>query len=359
MKILIFITAGLGDTLLMLPLLKKLRNDSTHLSGIFSSPASCEDFFNNSEIFDEKVIIRSGWWNYFHFIISNLFSYDFAIIHFICFSRKNFLLARLTSRKIISSRQLRIYHYLFKPGFKYVAPVTDIHDATQYARLWDQDFTDSQLNEDLMRLPLSHEKIPPKKVLFDRLGLPFTDKYSVLQISAAGNKGAYKNWPIEYWIKLLSLLGARFPGQKFILAGDKSEMGLVLQIQKASLSNVSSTVGMTSIPDVTALIEYSEFYLGVDGGLLHLAAALGKPSFSIWGGSDFNLYGPQKINPEKHWICHKQIDCRPCNSWIKPNTLKVSKAAECKDISCLQNLSVEEVFQKFIQFYTQVIISHN
>ena len=52
----IFISAGLGDAVLLLPLIKRLKKDNYHLTAIITSSFNCEALFEHSDLFDEIVI---------------------------------------------------------------------------------------------------------------------------------------------------------------------------------------------------------------------------------------------------------------------------------------------------------------
>ena len=118
-------------------------------------------------------------------------------------------------------------------------------------------------------------------------------------------------------------------------------------ITKHDIPNVYSLIGKTSIQEVLSIIKNSVLFVGLDSGLMHIAVSLNIPTFTIWGPSDFNLYGYEKINSDKHEIIYKNIYCRPCNSWIAPNTKRISKPEDCPDFRCMKELKPDEVFNRF------------
>jgi ADP-heptose:LPS heptosyltransferase len=62
---------------------------------------------------------------------------------------------------------------------------------------------------------------------------------------------------------------------------------------------------------VAALLSRSSLFLGNDGGLLHLANALGVPSVSFYGPVDEKVYGPYGTETP-HAVLTADVPCRPC-----------------------------------------------
>jgi ADP-heptose:LPS heptosyltransferase len=90
---------------------------------------------------------------------------------------------------------------------------------------------------------------------------------------------------------------------------------------------------------------------------MHIAVSQGTPTFTIWGASDYNLYGYQNINKENNKIAYKEISCHPCNSWIAPNTSRVMDPQECPDFACIRSLKPEEVFSQLTPFANRILNS--
>jgi ADP-heptose:LPS heptosyltransferase len=72
---------------------------------------------------------------------------------------------------------------------------------------------------------------------------------------------------------------------------------------------------------------------------MHIAGCVGTPTITVWGGSDPELFGWQKIDRSKHRVLQKKLSCHPCNRWISPNTSKVELPSMCPDFECLQQIS--------------------
>jgi heptosyltransferase-1 len=103
-----------------------------------------------------------------------------------------------------------------------------------------------------------------------------------------------KEWPEASWIALGRALGAR--GSALVLPWGT-------QAEHARSTRIAAAVGIARVPDrqpldrVARLVAGASFVVGVDTGLLHLAAALGVPLVAIFVGSEPGLTGPMGQGP--------------------------------------------------------------
>jgi heptosyltransferase-1 len=122
-----------------------------------------------------------------------------------------------------------------------------------------------------------------------RFGVP-ESRYAVLLHSTAR---AEKLWPETHWVALGKMLA---PGIEFRLPwGSEIEHARSLRIANA-LTGARATDRMP-LDGVVRLIAGAQFVVGVDTGLLHLAAALGVPLVAIFTGSQPSLTGPVGNGP--------------------------------------------------------------
>ncbi len=123
----------------------------------------------------------------------------------------------------------------------------------------------------------------------ERIARP-TKSYAVLLHATAR---ASKEWPEENWIALGKALD---PSLELVLPwGTRDERDRSNRIA-AALSNVR-VPERSPLDDVARLIAGAEFVVGVDTGLLHLAAAFGVPLVAIFSGSMPALTGPVGNGP--------------------------------------------------------------
>jgi len=127
----------------------------------------------------------------------------------------------------------------------------------------------------------------------DRAALsgPSAGRYAVLLHATARPE---KEWPVEHWIALGNNLSTR--GYDLVIPwGSETE--------RERSSAICARVARASAPhrrplrEVAALIAGARFAVGVDTGLVHLAAALGVPLVAVFAGTEPGLYGPMGAGP--------------------------------------------------------------
>lgn len=103
-----------------------------------------------------------------------------------------------------------------------------------------------------------------------------------------------KQWPVENWIALGKALGGQ--GLEFVLPWGTED-------ERARSERIAASLPHARVPprapldEVARLIAGADFVVGVDTGLLHLAAAFGVPLTAIFAGSEPQLTGPVGSGP--------------------------------------------------------------
>jgi len=301
-----------------------------------TSSFPCEELFKGGEVFDRLVDARSKikrvW-----LALKEYRYYQLAVVNYFASTRTNLLVAQKIATMVHTNRIPAKTGRKLAARLIYFEPQKGIHDAEQNMLLAGQGRI--LLTEE--RLHLTCETAP---------GRDLPGHFIALQISAGHHAITYKNWPIAYWIRFLKSCSVHHPALRFVLLGDKAEKMLAEAVIQAKTGNVISVCGETTVAQALGLIGRCSLFLGLDGGLMHAAAALGKPSFSIWGPSNPVLYGYENMNPEKHRVLSLRLSCSPCSAWIEPNRSRYSDPEKCPDLICLNGLNPEDVFQEFSTF---------
>ena len=114
-------------------------------------------------------------------------------------------------------------------------------------------------------------------------------RYSVFLHATAR---AEKQWPEDHWVALGKMLGD--------ITGEDTKLVLPWgnDLERARSERIAARVQNASVPDrapldqVAKLIAGAQYIVGVDTGLMHLAAAFGVPLVAIFNGSNPGLTGP-------------------------------------------------------------------
>jgi heptosyltransferase-2 len=337
-KAIVFFSAGLGDAVLLIPLVKHLKQQGFLVSGFFNSHHPCEEIFADINLLDE-IIIKKNKARQVVFSIANLFKYDKAFVNYFASNGSNLLLASLLAKEVITNKK---ENAIFQSKIKHIEPIKNIHDGQQNVNLL-QNNTQVSLPDFYINFPTKKSEATPQ---------PFI----AVQISAGNNKITYKNWPVNYWVEFLQLILKYYPDKKIVLLGDENEVNLSTKITSELNNNVTSFIGKTSIAEAMNIISQSEFFIGLDGGLMHLAVALKKPTFTIWGPSSIALYGYEQFSA-LHKCVSLNLACNPCSAWINPNHTKANSPENCPDHACLQQLLPQQVFNQLTQ-YVNLLSTH-
>lgn len=200
------------------------------------------------------------------------------------------------------------------------------------------------------RLPKIHivdrylEAVSDLGVKNDGKGLDFfidanTDSLPVFEeqeyvVYAIGGQHFTKKLPFAKQIELLTQIN-----KKIILIGGKEdeEAGNLLA---NSVNNIFNLCGKLSIHQSALCIQKSKFVITHDTGMMHIAAALNKTIFSIWGNTipEFGMtpYFKKNTLSKSIVIENNELSCRPCS---KIGYKKCPKA----HFKCMNDLSFESL----------------
>ena len=173
----------------------------------------------------------------------------------------------------------------------------------------------------------------------DQLFKDYDIKNNIKFLVHATSGNAKKEWPPEYFARVIEYLANKKQVQIFY-TGLKKDYQKYEEIQGFIQQDLNikpvNLCGQLSIQDSLALVSKMDFVVGVDSGILHMAAALNIPVIGI--------YGP--MNPIKwkawgdiHTIIYSDIPCVPCDI-----------REECpKSGECLTTIRPETVIEKCSQ----------
>jgi len=166
-----------------------------------------------------------------------------------------------------------------------------------------------------------------------------------------GSSLALKQWPVERFAELSECIH-RMLGSKVIVCGSQSESYLGKRLLALVAGDeaewIEDWTGKTSLVELVAVIKGSKMLIANDSSAVHIAAAVGTPSFCILGGGHFGRFVPYRIENEttRHIpvaIFHQMV-CFGCN-------LKCTNSFESSDTGkCLTLITVEDVRKKLVEF---------
>jgi heptosyltransferase-2 len=172
--------------------------------------------------------------------------------------------------------------------------------------------------EDTRPLPPSRLQVSPDEVslALRKFGVPRA--YAVLCPGA--EYGPAKRWPY------FSQLSGRLP-LPAVLLGSAKDAESAKDIVGLNL------VGRTSLDEAIALIAGARFVVSNDSGLMHIAAALGRPQVALFGSSSPLHTPPASPASRVLWL---RIECSPC----------FQRACPLGHFRCMRQIDVEMVLSE-------------
>ncbi len=140
--------------------------------------------------------------------------------------------------------------------------------------------------------------------LLDAENVSSTDKLIALNL---GTTWRTKRWDIANFAEVIEQISHLAPDVRIVLTGSLNELAL-MEALPTSLP-IINLVGKTSILQLGALLERCEVCLTCDSGPMHIAAAVGTPTVSLFGPTDPVRHKPYGTG---HTIIEKPVECRPC-----------------------------------------------
>lgn len=132
-----------------------------------------------------------------------------------------------------------------------------------------------------------------------------------LGICAGAEYGQAKRWPLDRFAQVIQQVSAARPGIHWEFYGAPGEAALGEQLSALVGPEVphQNLVGKTRLRQLIDHLRQCHLLVTNDTGTMHLAAALGVPTVSIFGSTEPVLTGP--LGPQ-HTVLRHQLPCSPC-----------------------------------------------
>jgi ADP-heptose:LPS heptosyltransferase len=147
-----------------------------------------------------------------------------------------------------------------------------------------------------------------------------------------------KIWPIENYFRLVESSLANSNSKFFMFGGGDNEITFFKKLIDRFPNNCIVVAGELSIGEELALIKRLDKMLCVDSSNMHLAALVGTPTVSLWGGTHPSTgFGPfGNVNHNIIQIGTDKLPCRPCSVYGKNSCWR-------GDFACLNEIPVEQI----------------
>ena len=341
-KIAVIFTGGLGDTLLYVPLLKELKKKQFHITAIFYGEYENDCLFDKN-LADRKVYINTKA-RLLLFAIQNTRTFINFFINHLAKGKGIRIAAGICSTHITQTGDSNNNPH----GRKRIVPVEALFSYAEQNLNLLYTAVNARI-KNISSFYFEHAEL--NRYSINHILLTVKPAYFVVQVSSGNNKTPFKNWPLTYWNNIIKRLCDSYPDISFLLVGDKSETQHTPAFKDLEFPNCKILIGQTSVSEIFNLVAFSKGYIGLDSGIMHMAAALQKKTLSIFGASNEKLLAYSGLDCSNHAIVTSPLSCRPCSSWKNANTSRVTDPLKCPDFACLANIKEEEVYQKIVEHF--------
>lgn len=153
-----------------------------------------------------------------------------------------------------------------------------------------------------------------------------------------------RNWPLDNYVKFAELWLKEFDNTQFLILGIERIKLKAEQLEQKLNGSLINLVGHTSAAEAFSIIQYVDFVLSEDSGLMHMAWVSGKPTLALFGSSRNDWSKP--LGSYSKCLNSADLECGEC------------MAPECKygDVHCLTRFTPEMVFDEAIKLFKQTVV---
>ena len=158
------------------------------------------------------------------------------------------------------------------------------------------------------------------------LGITPTTGFILL---APGSTWPAKEWPAENWRALMSLLAAESPLPLVVLT-PPSRQELYGRLGAELPAGRSGVLPFLDLSEALRVVAAASLLVCVDGGIMHAAVAMGRPTLALFGPTAPDIWFPYE-GAGAFQVLATRPACHPCD------------LHECDQFICLPELSPQEV----------------
>ena len=167
-----------------------------------------------------------------------------------------------------------------------------------------------------------------RRALLARLGID--DRRPAVALCPGAEYGPAKRWPEAHFAALARLLAGR--GYDVWLVGSAKDRPIGEAIAAAAAGTCRNLCGDTALDDAVDVLASAVAIVTNDSGLMHVAAALGKPLVALYGSSSPDFTPPLSATAR---IARLGLPCSPC----------FQRECPLGHLDCLRKLAPERVLE--------------
>ncbi|MGH8751942.1 MAG: lipopolysaccharide heptosyltransferase II [Burkholderiales bacterium] len=166
-----------------------------------------------------------------------------------------------------------------------------------------------------LKSPLPRPVLPVEEykrtALLEKLGL---NTHKPVAVFCPGAEyGPAKRWPAQYFAALARKLSGA--GYAVWLAGSPKDTAIGEEIRNLSGGSANNLCGKTTLDEAIDLISCAALVVSNDSGLMHIAAAMDKPLYALYGSSSPSFTPPLSDQAQ---VIKLDLPCSPCFQRVCP-----------------------------------------
>jgi lipopolysaccharide heptosyltransferase II len=171
-----------------------------------------------------------------------------------------------------------------------------------------------------------------------QLLLPLCRRPLVCIAPGTGSFAPARRWPVEGFLQVARWIVGEGGGSVAVV-GTATERPLGRHLaDHLPPQHCLDLTGLTSLPELAAIISLCDLYIGNDSGATQVALAVGTPTVAIFGPSNVRAWGPFRTDAAQV-VRMEGLACSPCLYRSRSVGLRFG----CSDRFCLTGLGAERV----------------
>ncbi len=181
--------------------------------------------------------------------------------------------------------------------------------------------------DSLPRVYLSPEELIAGRELLERAAGGRAGGGPVVAIHPGGTWQA-KRWPAPSYAALALLIRERLNGRAVVVTGPGEEE--IAESVRAAAPGAALVLPYQPLRGIASLVASCDAVVANDGGLMHLAVAIGRPTVGIFGPTEPDIWFPYE-GKGPFALASRRMDCAPCH------------LHECASVDCLKGIEPADV----------------